>query len=188
MALLALKKIRWRRIETFHKKYYFGRIVKMYFHPKTLVMKGIEVLAVTKFRKFFVPSESLISSPRGLLIEDKYLHHITQKEEVDSVSLLSTSVYTESGNYLGNVVDLLFDTTSLALIQLDVEKRIFLWKSQSLLIHKNEILQVNKKMIVVKDSVLYAEKPLPLIMQRGLDISLMTASIGKKQKNFLKQE
>lgn len=125
----------------------------MLFDPKNLVCTACEVIRSPLSRKFIVPSDQLTFTsrePQTTIGKE----NVPQVDKVDGIKILSTSVYTETGMFIGNVEDFLFDANNLSLIQIDVEKRFLFSKLQSFLIHRSEIVKVEAHRIIVKDDIL----------------------------------
>ncbi len=67
--------------------------------------------------------------------------------------LIGKKVRTENGTFLGTVQDFSIDTNRFILASISVQKRIFLWKKQTLLIHQSQIVEIKSEEIIVKDTL-----------------------------------
>lgn len=67
-------------------------------------------------------------------------------------SILHLPVTTQSGTYVGRVVDILLDHDQLRIEQFVVRKQRLAVLSKELLIHRNQVISINEEKMIVDDA------------------------------------
>lgn len=81
--------------------------------------------------------------------------------------LIGLPVYTRSGVFVGRIVDLYLDDTSLQVIQLEVVKRMVFLPVVRLLITRQDVLEILPDRVQVRDAVLTEEDLISLFLKKG---------------------
>jgi len=69
-------------------------------------------------------------------------------------NLINLQVFTQSGQNLGKITDIEAETESQTIIKYQVKKNLF---EKPLLIHRDQVISINQKSMVVEDAILKEE-------------------------------
>ena len=101
------------------------------------------------------------ATPFRIIVNDQYeLHQVedlirVQRVFEDKITIIKKPVQTEGGFKLGKCVEIMIDLKQSMLYGIVVKKQIFpLFPKLTLLIKRDSIVDINKKAIVVKDSLI----------------------------------
>lgn len=159
MALMAFMKVKGRSMRLYRTRKYLGKIDAVYFDKQLHCIYCTAVKVPFIWRKAPISVSRIVFTSKEMQVKEE--KNSLDVDKVDSFNLLSMSVYTETGSYLGKVYDFIFDTNTLALLQIDIQQRIFFSKTKEFLIHRSEIIRMEKKRIIVKDDVIGLEEENP---------------------------
>ena len=127
-------------------------------HPDTGKIEGFWVKPLTlPFRSAVIQSDSILECKKNIYIKDE--REIAEPEDIIRISeLLSRNtlfignhVKNKSGDGLGSVHDLDFDTKKLYLRNLYTEKAFLIFKYNQRIFNYNTIIQVLPEYILVKE-------------------------------------
>jgi uncharacterized protein YrrD len=122
-----------------------GRIIA--FKLKTLLPKKfLSIVDIVEFNE-----DKILIHSEGGLFDEKDLPRIKQIKEL-KLKIWKAKAFSESGDCLGRVDDLIFDEHSGEIIKYYISQPFFLNPLKThLIVTKNEILRVEKKGIIVRD-------------------------------------